>query len=585
MEHKKFEDITESEAQKITDDIWDAIWSDIPRREQVYRDEPFTRAMICYFMWKIKTNPGIKTPADLRDSYHVDAFYSYTLDMDDFSDILEDPENAGEWNRVKQVAYSYTADELSACILKTDNLSHGPENYEEIPYSITDLSNQLLGIDGEDTVLDYNCGRGGYYFRSMVKNEGGKYVCMSNDAHYRYIRAAFMRADVLGYSNCVFCDDDDRLYSEYYDDIDITKSVIDAFVIPGKRGTAIVYSDVADLWKEFPNNNFNAWSDCACAIADMKFEGRAVALMTAGDLTVKTAEEGRGFLCDNGFIEGVIALPDKMFKSTWINSFLVILSTGNSEVKFLDARKKYIAQRENGKRVNVFSDELIDEILNDYEKNAIYVNREKIAETGFNLSPMRYLHEENIKTDYIELGDVLQEIRRGLSIKASEMDNYISYDSTGTPCIKAANITNGIVDTNECYNGERKHPDKNVCWNEDILITKTGNPFRVAMADDRYLVIGNIYILKVVSDKISPYYVKCFLNSNAGQKELRRLSVGSTTPILNISDVKKIRIPVYDDRKQQELERHAKEIEDELRGHYKQLRTSEEEIQHMFDEE
>lgn len=584
MEHKKFEDITESEAQKITDDIWDAIWSDIPRREQLYSDEPFTRAMICYFMWKIKTNPGIKAPADLRDSYHVDYFYSYTLDMDDFSDVLEDPENAGEWDRVKKVADSYTTDELSACILKTDNLSQGSENYEEIPCSITDLSNRLLEIDSDDTVLDYNCGRGGYYFRSMIKNEPGRYICMSNDTDFRYIRAAFMRADVLGYNNCVFCDDDDRMYSDCYDDIDITKSVVDAFVVPGKRGTDIRYSEIADLWEEFPNNN-NAWNDCACAIADMGFDGRAVALMTAGDLTVKMAEESRRFLCENGYVEGVIALPDKMFKSTWINSFLVILSAGNSEVKFLDARKKYIAKRENGKRVNVLSDELIDEILNDYNNNAIYVNREKLAATGFSLSPMRYLHKESIKTEYIELGDVLQEIRRGLSIKASEMDSYISDNSTGVQCIKAANITNGIVDTNECYNGELKHPNKNVCCNEDILITKTGNPFRVAIADGRYLVIGNIYILKVVSYKISPYYVKCFLSSDAGQKELRRLSVGSATPILNISDVKKIRIPVYDDRKQQELGRHSKEIEDELRSHYKQLRTSEEEIEHMFDEE
>lgn len=586
MEHKRFEDITEAEAHKMTDDIWSSVISLYSKdgkkdgkSDFLYYDTPLSRGMVCYFMWKIRTTPTIITSEDLKDSYHADRFYCYTLDMDDFADYYGDPEKPELWDKIKDIANSYTEEELRACVLKTGNLCRGIEDREQIPDSIIDLSNMLLDINKKDTVLNYNCGYNSYYFRSMQTVRGKLYISTAED-EYEYTQSSFMRADVLGYDNFIFCD--------YYDDYDIsqpvniTKAFVDAFLDTEKH-----YSEVHDLWEDFPEGLIDGWCDCGSVIADTEYKGRIVALMTPGDLTVKSAERYRKFLCEKGFIEGVISLPDKMFKSTWINCFLVIFSQGNKTIRLLDARDYGIAERSNGKRVNVFSDEIINRIKSDYydDNLANVVSIEKIAETGYVLTPMRYVSKDKEKKEYIELGDIITEIRRGISIKAADMDKYIAEEPEGEPCIRSSDLIDGVIASHRFYNGELRHPDKNKCSWRNLLITKTGNPFRVALPDKRYLVIGNIYILDINESKISAEYVKCFLSSEAGQDELRRLSVGSATPILNISDVKKIRIPVYDDDKMSEFEKNAHELERELRSNYKQLKENMDEIAHMFDEE
>jgi type I restriction enzyme M protein len=177
---------------------------------------------------------------------------------------------------------------------------------------------------------------------------------------------------------------------------------------------------------------------------------------------------------------------------------------------------------------------------------------------------------------------VVSEIKRGMTLTAAEIDELVSDEPSPVQCVTAAGITGSVVSSSLYYHGEIKKQGKNEARYGDLLINKVGNPFKVALTHDKYLVIGNIYILKIDRTKINPAYVRCFLNSEQGQNELKRYSVGAVTPMISVANVQKVQIPVYDEDKQQEISKKCEEIEAEIVECYKTIKDREQEINELF---
>ncbi len=163
------------------------------------------------------------------------------------------------------------------------------------------------------------------------------------------------------------------------------------------------------------------------------------------------------------------------------------------------------------------------------------------------------------------------------------MDILISDQESSIKCLRTSQIASGFIDGFSYYHGETKKPYKNSSSCGDILISKVGTPFKVALSDGEYLIVGNVYIIKVDRSKVSPEYIKCFLSSAKGQEEIAKLAVGTNTPILNISDLEKIRIPVFEKDKQMKIEQRAYEIVDELSNYHHQIKELNEEISSIFE--
>lgn len=503
---------------------------------------------------------------------------------------------------VTDKAETIAADEedlLKSCILEADPDPRFIYGFEDIPDGLVDLINGLLKADQDDIVLDYNCGYGNYCVRSMKNGEKTKeYISYSEDN----IIPAIMRADAADLDNCSFATDLDLEGGPI-----CTKAFIDNFFIPSKRGQEKEYSQISEVWDEFPNGPkdddtmarntkkwYNNWHGCGIAMYEANW-GTVVALMPAGDLTLKSEAESREYLCKNGFIKGVIALPEKLFTSYWAQSYLVIFGKDNHTdpaIRFLDARSCYTPDRKNGKRVNVLSDNEVQQILNDYndDDKASVVAVNDLSD-GFNLNPMLYQKEQSVfkNLDYISLGDVITgKKNRGMNIKASDIDEYVydfeSDDGHSIKCIRPLHMENGVIIDHQYFRGDMKIPTINLCEKGDILISKTGYPFRVAVSDGEYLVIGNIYIIAVNESKtgISPEYIVSFLNTKAGQEEIRCHSSGSATPILNIAELDKLRIPVFEDEKQEELQTKSKKIIQEIKRDYSRLSTAKKTLRNLF---
>ena len=84
--------------------------------------------------------------------------------------------------------------------------------------------------------------------------------------------------------------------------------------------------------------------------------------------------------------------------------------------------------------------------------------------------------------------------------------------------------------------------------NKSLIISKSGAPIKTAIAtvsaNEKILATGNLYVIELDEDKINPYFLKAFLDSDVGTALLKSLSVGSIIPNLPIDSIKKMIIPL-----------------------------------------
>ncbi|MEQ6390817.1 class I SAM-dependent DNA methyltransferase [Bacillaceae bacterium S4-13-58] len=164
--------------------------------------------------------------------------------------------------------------------------------------------------------------------------------------------------------------------------------------------------------------------------------GTAGYVMANGAMTTNTGGEKpvREWFVDNGYIDCVVALPDKLFLSTGIPVCLFFLSKNRdgkgefrerkNEVLFIDARKKGSLV---SRKQKALSEEEIQEIASVY--HAFKRNEEKVEDTpgfckvatiedikekDYKLTPGIYVGTEEIEDDGVTFEEKMEELRTQL---------------------------------------------------------------------------------------------------------------------------------------------------------------------------
>ena len=143
--------------------------------------------------------------------------------------------------------------------------------------------------------------------------------------------------------------------------------------------------------------------------------GKISVVLPHGFLFKKTISECnlRKYLVDNGYIEAIISLPEKMFNGTKIPVIILVLQKKYREedIIYIDASKEYI----KGRKLNSLSEENQSNIIKTYENKSeisnysIKVGAEIIRKNDYNLNIKKYLKSlkkeksVNIKTEKQEL--------------------------------------------------------------------------------------------------------------------------------------------------------------------------------------
>lgn len=319
-------------------------------------------------------------------------------------------------------------------------------------------------------------------------------------------------------------------------------------------------------------------------------KGRAVVLMTSGACYNTTDEGARRFFVEHGLVEAVVMLPPRLFPATAQSHMLVVLSRGNKNVRMVDARDLVeVGRRQNGLSADA-ADEIERRLSSEVEGLSREVSPKEIASAGYVLSPPTHLAKPLEIRHARRLGDVVERISRGATLRAAELDELTVNEATGYRYLMLGDIQDGTVsDELPSLSGIDERLERHCVEEGDVLLSKNGSPFKVAVAelpeDAKVLANGNLYVIKVDRKVLDPYYLAAFLGSNKGMEALSSAVVGVTIPNIPLRMLREVPVPVppLDEQRETVLEYQAKL--DEVRILKMRVRDAIDDARSLFDGE
>lgn len=458
-------------------------------------------------------------------------------------------------NAAFEVAKKFEHSELTEYLLSfVDRDTSYSAQETETPLSIIKLVLRLMGISKGESVADFGCGMGCFLSEAIKENQDVQFFGVDIDTTLKQI--ASLKCKLLTENVCVeqknmfaLCNSKrfDKVFSNYPFGTQLRNL----------KGGTDHFEEIKKSFPDIVKVTSSDWIFNSLLISCLKEKGKAYAIMTNGSTWNSIDKPIREYFVRKGFIEMVISLPANMFAYTNIPTTLIVMSKGNKGIRMVDVSKVY----EAGRRQNTFSEENVNriiELISGNNENSAFITAEKIEENDFVISPSRYLAEE-IEVKYgVEFGSVIKRITRGAPLRADELDEMVSEEPTMCQYLMLANIKNGIIDDNLPYLKEidAKY-EKYLIRNNNLLLSKNGAPFKVAVAEveeeKRLLGNGNLYIIELDEEKINPYYLKAFFESEIGGILLKRIAVGASMPNIAVDSLKKIKVPMPSLEKQKKV--------------------------------
>lgn len=167
----------------------------------------------------------------------------------------------------------------------------------------------------------------------------------------------------------------------------------------------------------------------------------------------------------------------------------------------------------------------------------------------------KYLDRERYirSGDHTHLGALVTTLKKGIFyILARE------YADQGVPFYRSSNV--GAILPNEDnikFITERKHNEesKTALTTGDLMIVKTGKSGASVVFNENCNVSQDIIAVKAIRQKINPYYLSVFLNTQYGKSEMDRWFQGQVQPHLSLKDARKVWVSLIPEDAQTEVER------------------------------
>lgn len=476
--------------------------------------------------------------------------------------------------------YGFDEDNLLAYLLFNNDLEDSIKE-ASTPRGILKLAAKILDVQENESVLELCSGKGNFFVELALLRENIKYTGIELSMANNFI--ANIRASVL-----------ERDISLVLSDAMIYKAENNADKLFANYPFLINVPDMENIVKDFvdfPDNIKRVSADWVFnlkLVEQMKYGGKAVAIMKNGTTWNSTDKKIREYFVENGLIEATVLLPAKLFPGTSIATTLVIFSHGNTNIKMIDAGENFTKE---GRR-NVLSDNDISDILDLLQKdgkNSITISIKEIAENDYIINASRYLEKAPEIKDGVEIASIVKSITRGAQLRASDFDENKSNETTDYRYIMLSNINDGdIYFTDNQYLKNIQPNLKKFCVrNNSIVLTKTGSAdFKSAVVqvaeDKEILATGNMFILEIDETKVNPYYVQALFDSELGRALFKSIYVGSVIPTISLEKLRKLEIPLPSPEEQNIIGEKYKEELERIADLKEKLETSREKLKQIY---
>lgn len=460
----------------------------------------------------------------------------------------------------------YTLEDLEMFILDT-NHDYDSKLESSTPQSVAELAIEILNIEDDDAVLDTCSGTLSFISQAHKVNKNANYFGIEINTYNQAV--ADIKAEVLkgninlaqgnvldldslnGKMNKVFSNHPFGVYARHLPDY------------------LSIFTQATEDGIDFKRATSADWLFNYKVIKALEDNGVGVSVNTYGSLWNTIDRPFREYFVKNKLIKAVVALGPRLFPGTSIPVAFIILGKNDGPLMMVDASKELSIER----RQNQLSQENINTIkqaLTAESKISKLVSIEEIEENDFNLNPQRYLVDSIEIENGVELASVIKSITRGAPLSAHELDQLVSNKPTKFQYLMLANIEDNIIDETLPYIKKIEEKYERYCINnKNLLLSKNGYPYKIAVAevpaDKKILANGNFYIIEIDEEKIDPYFLMAFFESEQGVASLKSITVGATIPNIGVSALKKLIIPLSSMQIQREIADRYLALTDEIK--------------------
>jgi len=281
----------------------------------------------------------------------------------------------------------------------------------------------------------------------------------------------------------------------------------------------------------------------------LKEGGRAGIILTPNVLFDLTSIDVRKYLLRESVLKGIIYLSNQAFSPlTGIDAYILYLQKSHRGTKRSD--KIFLGRVSNDEDYETVKVQF-QKFLNGEDivvTDQIFITNIKSADNlDFNYLKGLLLTDKIEESNYYELRQIA-EISTGAPVKRIGRN-----DSEGEFIyINVKNIDDGLIILDEY---ERisliGNYDKYMAKKGDIIFSRSGTIGKVAIVYDKEnLIVGNNLIrISPIKDLIPPEYILGYLMSESGQEQINMYSGGSAISYINSTNLGKIKIPIFDQRK------------------------------------
>ena len=514
---------------------------------------------IAYFVLQLKKNDiSINTDKSIKELCSV-------IQNQQIRGFIYEMLNGVEKSRIEGL-FNYSEEALTEYIVTTEDKSFDRGQEYLTPKCINQLAIEILGIEKGDTVVDNCMGIGSFIAEASKMQPDASYCGV--EINHSVAAIAEMRLSLVK-SDCHvvtgnalednFCGKQfNKGFSNYPFGMRIRTVSEDIGIIERINKTC------PELSKGTSADWIFNYRLCEMLVPN----GIGVAVMSLGGLWNTLDKPIRETFVKNGKVKAVIKLPAKLFPNTSIPVAMIVFGYNEGRIRFIDASKEYVEGRRQNS-LNAKNIATIIDALNTDSSISKLVSIEEIAENQFSFDPTRYNEVVEEIVDGVPFETIIKSITRGAPLAARDLDDIASVLPTDYQYMMLANIKNGIIDKELPYLKEIPPRFEKYCIHKgNLLLSKNGYPFKVAVAeppeDKTILANGNLYVIVLDTEKVDPYYVKAFLESDQGIVQLKRITVGATIPNIGVNQLNTIQIPLIPIEEQHKMALRYQAVLDEI---------------------
>lgn len=411
---------------------------------------------------------------------------------------------------------------------------------------IIDLVIHCLNIKEQDDVLDLCSGRGDFLVRLADQNLKLDGVEINRDnvliskirlAILKDINFEIINGDALTHR---FNKKYDEIFCEFPLGLRVNKFILN------KMEKKLFYT-----WRK-PGLTAD-WLFINKMVTILKDKGKAAIIVPDGLLFKSMDADYRRDLLVSGVVKEIIKLPSEVIPNSNISANLIILSRQkeNNEIKFIDASQEYIENKIGKKQLDVKS---VIDLINGKNKDEDKVKIEKCSEIcrtdDVTLIVNAYVKKQ--QPTYINphlLKEYIIDKYRGYQLTSKEQ-NEITDKNGNYELLTISDIEDGKINSNLLrINDNKSKYDRYLLKDGDVVISARGTKIKVAVAEinnRKIIPNGNLLVLRLNTEKINPYYLQAYLNSENGQLSLKQIQTGAIIMSINPSRIEQMKVSIVD---------------------------------------